>query len=1404
MKAHFRAPLPLSVVLLATLWLATRILGQPVQIDLAKGDWTVVEVVTDGETVIAILRPGPGTAPGGKDLNLQFDDYKAAREVAEALVASRKKIHGDRHWRVTDARLMADQLRSIEKLTAAQRGRLAEAAKLHGRARKLLDQGKPEAALPLSEQALKIRQQLLGKEAAMSMVSLNDVAHFLTLQRQYARAEPLLQEALVVSKRVLGEKHPDYAHCLNSLGELYYGMGRFAKVEPLWLQALSIRKETLGEKHPDYATNLNNVASLRGMQGRYGEAAVLYRQALAIRKEVLGEKDPDYAHSLNNLARTYDFLGQYDRAEPLFQRALAIRKEVLGEKHTDYAQTLDNLAGLYDHLGQYDKARRFMEQALAIRKEVFGEKDPVYATCLNNLAFMYCGHLRQHARAGPLYAQATAILGETLGEKHPEYLTSLDNLASFHTNTGQFTKAEALYLKVLAARKEVLGEKHPDTAVSLGGLASVYEHMGQYARAEPLAEQALAIDREVLGDRHPTYASSLGRRAKLHMAMRQYARAEPLLLQALAIRRENVGTKHPDYLVALNNLAALYKDLHQFARAEELGQQALTLARELVGEKHYYYALAIHHQASLYNAMGQPAKAERLYEQAVDLCKEASGEKSPDYVVALHNLAAHHMELHQFRKAMPLLFRSLELGKDVLGEKHPFYLSGLESLATLYGDLRDYTTAESLAYDLVKTKREVLGDKHPDYAASLHRLAHLYCQTEQYGKAGPIFRRALEIQKDSLGETDPAYATTLYHLACLHYDTHQYAEAEPLLVQSLAIHKSHFGVKHPRYATNLDALAALYQAMGDFARAEPLSREALRIVRGHVEQTADDQTEQQQLAFSRHAQLNLNRYLTIALARKVSAEEVYPEALAWKGMVWSRQLYTRRMTSALKDVGSEAARLASRLADARRKLANQTLAQFTIRPADKHQDDLDALGRDIEQLEKDLARASAPYRRQLEQRRPTLEKLRHCLPAEAVLIDFLEYWHHAAGEAQKKEPDEPCLAAFVIRCDRPVERIELGPMKPLTSAISRWRETFGAPRPGSKDDPGKKLREMIWEPLEPSLRDTRLVLVSPDESLGRLPFAALPGKEAGKYLIEERAVAVVAVPQLLPELLEANRTAEQEPSVLLIGGVDFDRAVSQAPSRITRTGLPRGFRPLPGSGAEITAIKDTFQKHYRGGKVTELSGPEATEEALRRLAGGHRFLHLATHGFFVENADLSALSGPASSKSPPAVERTPASSVAGRHPGLLSGLALAGANRPGDDAGGLLTAFEVADLDLTGVNLVTLSACGTGLGESARAEGLQGLQRAFQVAGARTVIASLWDVPDRPTQLLMQRFYENLWQKKKSRLEALCEAQLWVMKEMPKDPDRFRGGLERIDRAKDEQSRYVRYWAAFVLSGDWR
>lgn len=230
-----------------------------------------------------------------------------------------------------------------------------------------------------------------------------------------------------------------------------------------------------------------------------------------------------------------------------------------------------------------------------------------------------------------------------------------------------------------------------------------------------------------------------------------------------------------------------------------------------------------------------------------------------------------------------------------------------------------------------------------------------------------------------------------------------------------------------------------------------------------------------------------------------------------------------------------------------------------------------------------------------------------------------------------------------------------------------------------------------------------------------------------------------------------------------------------------------------------------------------LSRDRASEELFRALAPSFNFVHLATHGFFAPPiAQSTETFAQMLDIQLSAAEVSKDAIVHATDLGLLSGVVFSGANQPpqAEHDDGILTSTEIAMLPLQKTSLVVLSACETGLGEIAAGEGLLGVQRAFQVAGARSVVASLWSVPDEETRQLMERFYYNLWSRQLSAVDALREAQLWMLSGAGSERSRLntatanRGehDMEDDDSAMttrpDRRNPY--YWAAFQLSGDWR
>ncbi len=466
------------------------------------------------------------------------------------------------------------------------------------------------------------------------------------------------------------------------------------------------------------------------------------------------------------------------------------------------------------------------------------------------------------------------------------------------------------------------------------------------------------------------------------------------------------------------------------------------------------------------------------------------------------------------------------------------------------------------------------------------------------------------------------------------------------------------------------------------------------------------------------------------------------------------------------------------------------------------------------------------------------------LPKNTALIDFLEY-NHSEPDAQKKGKTrfQRRYIAFVVRNDAKTMMVPLGSAKSLADLITAFRRPIaGDQNPDTLEaamQAGARLRNELWLPIEKHLAGIDTVIISPDSVLGTLSCAALPGKKDGSYLIEDYRIASLPMANLLSSLCKDDTAQPRHTGLLVLGDVDYDAdpdcpgSVSETPqllalaseqSRLTRSrgGKSRQWPSLPGFRAELETVKSLYQERFGSdAPVATLSGKQATEASFLEAVSHVGSLHLITHGYFedaaVKSIDQADIKPDASSSETRGLDPFLNTWM----PGLLSGLVLAGANRassnPDSPGDGILRASEIEAVSLQGVDLVVLSACDTGLGAVAGGEGLTGLQRAFQIAGAHTVVASLWKVDHRATAELMRRFYTNLWQKQMSKLDALRDAQLWMLRHPEQlealgvQDARTRGEVPKLKPTTSDASPRTQrnrttpfYWAAFQLSGDWR
>ncbi len=1039
--------------------------------------------------------------------------------------------------------------------------------------------------------------------------------------------------------------------------------------------------------------------------------------------------------------------GEFDKAFSNAEWISALERRIYGDAHNERRLTLKWLVTSARKSGRWDRAYEFSGDLLAVLTALYGEND--YRTV--------------EARVDHLHFKALSNL--SAGQKN--WLTLADKLqdqAGTDFGRGDYAAAVAKAKQILDILVGVWGEEDPEICWALNNVGTALGRAGDYEAGIPYLERALRIKFKAYGGEHPQTADVLREMAVLDGQLERYDTACKKAEAACRIFEKTLGpgaqeTNHASYI-----LGSLYGKMGRLAESLELLQRCLKEQEEHFPPDSMDLVDAIEAVAGVYGRMSDRARQEPLLRRALKICR-ANFEKRPIETANLLLKLGYCLEdKSQLEERRGYFIEALQICEKELGESQQT-AEVLNSLGIVSLDMDDARAARGYFDRSLAMRRRVLPPTSLDIAQSLLNLAMMYESMGDDARAESHFREAIAMQpggtEDLIGSWNESWCYGVFLL-----ERKRYKDAEPHL------------------------------------------RMASRRVLNELQNSFGAQSSQQMLTMLASARLCLDAWLCCRLESGTGGDDVYSALLAWKGAIAADQ----GLRAAARDQPETQA------AFAEIRQVTSRLSALTLQPAADGDDaerraQIARLAEQRDQLESQLAASSSAFRKARRQHQVNAAKVADSLEAGAVLVDLFEY-----RRVEPADPNRPLapgkinteyrLAAFIVQPGGAVSVVELGPSERFRQLVDRWLAERDQPfDPDQTNSAGAALRALFWDRVAPQLAAAQTVLVSPDGPMCRLPIAALPGEKPGSYLIEERAVAVAPVPQLLPELLATRqaRAVTAPQSLLLVGSVDYggspglastfrgaeEQDAAEAIDGMRSGALPT-FRTLRHSEQELSAVQAAFRAAFGAAAIVTLSGEHATEDRFRGSIGRSRWVHLITHGFFAPTRLRSALSPGADTIESQSFGRS-AAVATGYNPGLLSGLAFAGANTApaeGEDDG-ILTALEAETLNLGGVELAVLSACETGLGEetSAGGEGLLGLQRAFQIAGAQSVISSLWRVPDRETNLLMQRFYENLWLKQMSKAEALREAQIWLLK-----------GGDEFDREDVSPAE----WAAFVLSGDWR
>ncbi len=459
----------------------------------------------------------------------------------------------------------------------------------------------------------KVRGGLAGQsEVKASLLDVvGRVYHKLGL---YDRAVPLLEESLELRRQVLGRENSDVSENLHRLGLLRLDQARYADAVKLLRESLAMRQKLYGDAHRDTARTSTYLGLALFRQGDK-TAEPLFRQAVAVHRASKPLPKLDLAESLTGLALFQNSRGNYREAEDELREVLSLQRQALGNDHRLVAETLNNLASTLSRLGRDRESEPVQREALAILRQIYPDGHPKVATTLNNLALMLMARGNE-AGAEPLFREAIAIRRVKLPPAHPDLAQALGNLGLLLQNQGALTEAELLHREALAIRRQAFGDRNLSVVVSLGNLGQLEQTKKRYPEAEKLLGEAVEISRKLAGPQHPLTANCLQNLALL-LAERGTPEAEAMFRQALAIRRKVLPAGHPHFAYTLVGLGEWLTTKGRSLEAEKLVREAVEIRRKALPAGHPLLAEA-------QGALGASLVALRRYDEAEPLLVESA------------------------------------------------------------------------------------------------------------------------------------------------------------------------------------------------------------------------------------------------------------------------------------------------------------------------------------------------------------------------------------------------------------------------------------------------------------------------------------------------------------------------------------------------------------------------------------------------------------------------------------------------------------------------------------------------------------------------------------------------------------------------------------------------------------
>ena len=1290
--------------------------------------------------------------------------------------------------------------------------------------------------------------------------SLATIGVILFKQNEYRKALSHIQNCAEIEKQVLGDQHPYYANSLSNCSQLLTLLKDSITALQFAIEAKDIKENVYGHFSYQNLSETWNVATIYRdfkFDNNKEKAASLFLEAYQIADSLKLEYESNGC--LREAAICYNHIGFYLKEEnkemerDYYDLALCNLSKITQNdnysnklRHTislNKANSYTTEALLQKSLANYNKAIELELKSLTIRNNICGNESFESSISLNNLSTYY-SDLGKYKKAIELATAAISIQERTIARTSPDYTASLNNLAGYYFLKGNYAEAIRLATEILNLDEIIFGNEHPNYAITLSNLATYKSAIGEYSEALELEKNASIIYEKTLGKDHLTYARSLSSIANYNSILGNYKEAISLNTETLKIYEKTLGKEHPTYALSINSLAELQVHIGNYPMATKLFTQALETAKKSLGPNHSAYATILHNMATCISILGDDRKAITLEKEALSIREKALGKESNAYSVSLHSLAVLNSSTGNYVEAIKYETESLNIIKKTLGKNHKSYSTGSSCLASYYSALGNYEEAIKLDSEALYTIEQTFGKNHPDYANILSNLANDYYYYGNYVEASRLGHEALNIREKVLGTQHPNYAEALSNVSMFNISLGNLAEAKRQIMEASKIFQITFGQESHNYSIMLHKLALCNALQHNFSESIRLEKEVLKIFAKTIGKNHPDyrlalndltfyyfnskdyiNTAQQailtteecnKIVFSTFTDLtshertlfwnkysNWYNYYLPMFSYYISEPEL--SVATYNGALLAKELLLnadREMSQLILESNDKAF-----IQEYRDLQFNKTiLYKMLQKPKKEHITDIDSIHRIVRKQEKELITKSKVYGDYTRNLQITWKEVQKKLNKEDIAIEFLAF---PAGK------DSIIYAALILRPETTSPKmIPLFERKQLSNINKK--DFYTTPT----------LSQLIWKPLEKELKGIKNVYFAPAGQLHNIAIEHLPSSDS-TFIAEQINFYRLSSTRQLVMIKDKSHIKE----AVLYGGLKYDADTTALVVENKKyTDIPRdlniqhtfypdslnlrdGAKYLPATKIEAEQIKQALENtRLQPALYMDLRG---TEESFKALSGKNiSMLHIATHGFYWtetearQTKDLDFLMMGDNNQS-----RYVEDKALTRSGLLLSGanIALKGNPLPEGLEDGILTAKELAGLDLRGLDLVVLSACQTGLGEIT-GDGVFGLQRGFKKAGANTLLMSLWKVDDNATQLLMTQFYKNLLAGK-SKFESLREAQKYVRDyevEIETTPDKR---WQSEARQKEKQSKKPMpkefkkikkykdpfYWAAFIL-----